>query len=96
MNSTCDTDCNVKLPVASSVDMKQNVGREVSHANAVCDTQGNVKHTPVCESDQANVNHICESLPNVKPVCSNDGSDHALNQSMYDSLDAYQVLPGPR
>ena len=49
-----------------------------------------MKHT---ESGQANVKHICEALPNVKPVSSNDGADHGLDQSVYDSLDAYQVLP---
>ena len=43
VNPTCDTDCNVKPPVASPVNMKQSVRCEVCHVNAVCDTQGNVK-----------------------------------------------------
>ena len=82
VNPTCDTDCNVKPPVR----------REVCHVNAGCNTQcDNVKHTSVCES--GNGKDTCEALPNVKPVSSNDGADHGLNQSVYDSLAACQVLP---
>ena len=47
----------------------------------------------VCESDQANVKHICESLHNVKPVCSNNGADHGVNQSVYNKFNVDQVLP---
>ena len=86
MNPTYDTDCNVKPPVTAPVNMKQSVRHEVCHVNAGCNTQYNVKHTSVCES--GNGKHTCEALPNVKPVSSNDGADHGLNQSVYDSLDA--------
>ena len=82
VNPTCDTVRNFKPPNASPV-----------NANAVCDTQSNVKHTLVCESELASVKHICESLPNVKPVCSNNGADHGVNESMYNSFNVDQALP---
>ena len=50
-----------------------------------------MEHTFLCES--VNGKQTCEALPNEKPVSSNDGADHSLSQSVYDSLDAYQILP---
>ena len=91
MNPTCDTDCNVKTLVASPVNMKQSIRRGICHANAGCETQGNGKHTLVCEAGQANVKQKCESLPNVKPVSFSGSAYHGLNQRVCNSLNADQA-----
>ena len=90
VNPTRDTGCNVKPPVTAPVNMRQKVRCEVYHGNAACHTQDHVKHM-LCES--GNGKQACEPHPNVKPVSSNNGVDHGLKQSVYSSLDAYQVLP---
>ena len=90
VNPARDTGCNVKPPVTAPVDMRQRVRCEVYPGKVACHTQDNVKHIP-CES--SNGKQACEALPNVKPVSSNNGADHAIKQSVYSSVDAYQVLP---
>ena len=72
-------------PVCTApADVKQASSGDVCHANVpIYSTDPIVKHTVVSDAGHANVNHVCETDANVKPLCINDMSDHVASSSVH-------------
>ena len=79
-NPACDNGSNGKLECTAPADVKQAGSGDICHAMvSVHNTYPNLKHTVTSNAGHANVNHVREANANVKPLCSDDMTDHGSN-----------------